>query len=118
MCKSVIVIQKHYSSLGLLAIRLEEKFFDMESENKILRQQGLLTPAKWVSDHSPSLASKVLTRAILLFLLTNTVNKLETLFLYFQIVENGHYLNDENHTNVRHDFVVIKLHHLQDSVKL
>ncbi|KAF3617650.1 Myosin-14 [Capsicum annuum] len=53
--------------------RLEEKFFDMESENKILRQQGLLTPAKWVSDHSPSLASK--------------------------IVENGHYLNDENHTN-------------------
>ncbi|KAK4344705.1 hypothetical protein RND71_034881 [Anisodus tanguticus] len=53
--------------------RLEENFFDMESENKILRQQGLLTPAKRVSDHSPSLASKM--------------------------VENGHHLNDENHTN-------------------
>ncbi|KAJ8558195.1 hypothetical protein K7X08_004961 [Anisodus acutangulus] len=53
--------------------RLEEKFFDMESENKILRQQGLLNPAKRVSDHSPSLASK--------------------------IVENGHHLNDENLTN-------------------
>ncbi|XP_049406018.1 myosin-6 [Solanum stenotomum] len=53
--------------------RLEEKIVDMESENKILRQQGLLTPAKRVSDHSPSLASK--------------------------IVENGHHLDDENYTN-------------------
>ncbi|KAG5586929.1 hypothetical protein H5410_047363 [Solanum commersonii] len=52
--------------------RLEEKIVDMESENKILRQQGLLTPAKRVSDHSPSLASK--------------------------IVENGHHLDDENYT--------------------
>lgn len=84
----VFVLQKLYSLLSLLAIRLEEKIFDMESENKILRQQGLLTPAKRVSDHSPSLASKVLYQGkviifILLFPLTITVNKLETLFLYF-----------------------------------
>jgi len=88
MCKIVVVIQTHYSSLGLLATRLEEKIVDMESENKILRQQGLLTPAKRVSDHSPSLASKVLTGekssfSFFSFLLINTVNKLEALFLFF-----------------------------------
>ncbi|XP_018629557.1 myosin-6 isoform X4 [Nicotiana tomentosiformis] len=52
--------------------RFQEKNFDLESENQIL-QQALLTPAKQVSDHSPSLASKV--------------------------VENGYNLNEENRTN-------------------
>lgn len=88
MCKTVFVIQTHYSSLCLLAIRLEEKIVDMESENKILRQQGLLTPAKRVSDHSPSLASKVPTTekssfSFFSFLLINIINKLEALFLFF-----------------------------------
>lgn len=53
--------------------RLEEKIFDMESENQVLRQQSLVTPAKRVSEHLPPLASKVL--------------------------ENGHHLNEENRTN-------------------
>lgn len=100
MCRSFIVVQTHvltfrssanfhYSSLFFLAIRLEEKIFDMESENQILRQQALLTPAKRVSDHSPSPASKVLTRgkssfSFFSFLLTNTVNKFETMFCIFR----------------------------------
>ncbi|KAK6785921.1 hypothetical protein RDI58_014446 [Solanum bulbocastanum] len=37
--------------------RFQERNFDLESENQIL-QQSLLAPAKQVSDHSPSLASK------------------------------------------------------------
>nr|XP_027093883.1 myosin-6-like isoform X1 [Coffea arabica] len=53
--------------------RLEEKIFDMESENQVLRQQSLVTPVKRASEHLPPLASKVL--------------------------ENGHYLNEENRTN-------------------
>ncbi|KAI5680025.1 hypothetical protein M9H77_01252 [Catharanthus roseus] len=50
--------------------RLEEKVFDMESENQVLRQQTLLAPSKRTSEHLPPLASK--------------------------IVENGHHLNEEN----------------------
>ncbi|KAL3531162.1 hypothetical protein ACH5RR_010484 [Cinchona calisaya] len=53
--------------------RLEERIFDMESENQVLRQQALLTPAKRASDHLPPLASKIL--------------------------ENGHHVNEENRTN-------------------
>ncbi|WMV31942.1 hypothetical protein MTR67_025327 [Solanum verrucosum] len=54
--------------------RFQERNFDLESENQIL-QQSLLAPAKQVSDHSPSLASKV------------------------QIEENGYHLKEETRTN-------------------
>ncbi|CAA0815254.1 Myosin-6 [Striga hermonthica] len=40
--------------------RLEEKISDMESENKILRQQTLLSAAKGVSDNPSHMATKVL----------------------------------------------------------
>ncbi|XP_019178687.1 PREDICTED: myosin-6-like [Ipomoea nil] len=50
--------------------RLEEKVFDMESENQILRKQALLTPANQITE--PSTLSKIL--------------------------ENGHHLNDESRT--------------------
>lgn len=39
--------------------RLEEKVSDMESENKVLRQQSLLTTSKGVSEHSSELVTKV-----------------------------------------------------------
>ncbi|CAN4102059.1 unnamed protein product [Withania somnifera] len=52
--------------------RFQERNFDLESENQIL-QQALLTPAKKVSDYSPSQASK--------------------------IVENGYHLKEEYRTN-------------------
>lgn len=44
--------------------RFQEKNFDLESENQVL-QQALLTPAKQVSDHLPSFASKVFACEIL-----------------------------------------------------
>ncbi|KAL0370424.1 UNVERIFIED_CONTAM: Myosin-6 [Sesamum angustifolium] len=40
--------------------RLEEKISDMESENKILRQQTLLATSKGASGHSPDSVTKVL----------------------------------------------------------
>ncbi|KAK6164334.1 hypothetical protein DH2020_001198 [Rehmannia glutinosa] len=39
---------------------LEEKFSDMESENKILRQQTLLAPSKGASEHPSALPTKIL----------------------------------------------------------
>lgn len=50
--------------------RLEEKIFDMESENQVLRQQTLLAPTKQTSEHLPPMATKAL--------------------------ENGHHLNEVN----------------------
>lgn len=54
--------------------RLEEKFSDIETENQVLRQQGLLqTPAKKLSERPPIPPT--------------------------QSLENGHHLNDENKAN-------------------
>ncbi|PHU13460.1 Myosin-14 [Capsicum chinense] len=53
-------------------LRFQERNFDLESENHIL-QQALSSPVKQVSDHSPSLDSK--------------------------IVENGYHLKEENRAN-------------------
>ncbi|KAL3517759.1 hypothetical protein ACH5RR_020348 [Cinchona calisaya] len=57
---------------------LEEKIFDMESENQVLRQQALVTPVKRASEHLPPLASKIL--------------------------ENGHHVNEEKRTNDQSSF--------------
>lgn len=42
-----------------LVYRLEEKITDMESENKILRQQTLLTASKGSLTNPPAYATKV-----------------------------------------------------------
>lgn len=46
-------------ALWIFLYRLEEKIFDMESENQVLRQQTLVAPAKRTSDHLPPMATKV-----------------------------------------------------------
>ncbi|XP_059432399.1 myosin-6-like isoform X3 [Corylus avellana] len=56
--------------------RLEEKFSDIESENKILRQQGLVTPVKKTSDNLQTPAT--------------------------QRLENGHHVSEESKANEPH----------------
>nr|GMD12224.1 myosin-6-like [Ipomoea batatas] len=54
--KQVMEAESKIVNLKSAMQRLEEKVFDMESENKILRKQALLTPAKQISE--PSTLSK------------------------------------------------------------
>ncbi|XP_047269392.1 myosin-6 isoform X1 [Capsicum annuum] len=72
--RQVLDAESTIIELKTTMLRFQERNFDLESENQIL-QQALSSPVKQVSDHSPSLASKV------------------------QIVENGYHLKEENRAN-------------------
>lgn len=58
---SHICIHKFVAKLYFLSMRysLQEKISDMETENKILRQQTLLTASKGVAGHPSGFGNKV-----------------------------------------------------------
>ncbi|KAJ6956587.1 myosin-6 [Populus alba x Populus x berolinensis] len=72
--------------------RLEEKFSDIETENQVLRQQGLLqTPAKKLSDRPPIPTT--------------------------QSLENGHHPNDENKANEPQSATPVKMYGTESDSK-
>ncbi|KAJ7008954.1 myosin-6 [Populus alba] len=72
--------------------RLEEKFSDIETENQVLRQQGLLqTPAKKLSDRPPIPPT--------------------------QSLENGHHPNDENKANEPQSATPVKMYGTESDSK-
>ena len=53
-------LDTHAVCFPFLLVRLEEKFSDIETENQVLRQQGLVqTPAKKVSERPPIPSTQV-----------------------------------------------------------
>lgn len=72
--------------------RLEEKFSDIETENQVLRQQGLLqTPAKKLSERPPIPPT--------------------------QSLENGHHPNDENKANEPQSATPVKMYGTESDSK-